>query len=132
MKTKFLAILATVLIFTSCSSDDEANNLTNSDLIVGEWTIYKYTNPFGTFESDLNCGFNFVEFKSNNTYNSIDYYENSCEVFEVWDGTWEINANALIIDKNTDDPSVATIQSITNTQMILSYPQSNETIYYKR
>jgi hypothetical protein len=128
MKTTIYTLLAFLLLF-SCSSDDES---TPSNNIVGEWTIYKYTNPFGTFESDLNCGFNFVEFKSNNTYNSIDYYENSCEVFEIWDGTWEINANALTFNKNTDDPSVATIQSITNTQMILSYPESNETIYYKR
>lgn len=101
-------LLASALLF-SCSSDDD-NNASAS--IVGKWAfidtvVNGVSEPYDDHEA---CGKDYVEFKADNTYISVDVWD--CEEYPDDYSTYSVNGNMITINNETSE-----IIQLTNTHL---------------
>lgn len=106
-KLKFSGLLLASALLFSCSSDDD----NGSASIVGKWAFVDtvvdgVSEPYDDHED---CGKDYVEFKADNTYVSVDVW--GCEEDVDDYGTYSLNGNKLTINGMTNDVT------ITNTRL---------------
>ncbi len=117
----FCGILIGLMIFSSCSSDDDNSNPEPPSLI-GIWKQvneidYCSTGSQETINSstcEQNGRFNF---NSNGTYNVTSYEleGNDCNLVSEENGTWEINNGSLIITNQDGSIEFTTFELTENT-----------------
>ena len=116
MKNKFLALAAVVMLFASCSDNDD--NSINQSLLTKKW-YFKETVVKGVtipYEGHENCGKDYIEFLQDGVFKSVDI--ENC-VSEVDPGTWAVNGNSLTLTfpGDTTDVENSTITNITTTTL---------------
>ncbi|HEY9185032.1 MAG TPA: lipocalin family protein [Salegentibacter sp.] len=89
---KIIALLAVVMMFTACDSDDDVND--GEDPILGTWFVVDLENAYSDDElSECNMNSN-ITFHADNTADSEFYEEVQGEcVFEAETAGWERNTN---------------------------------------
>lgn len=88
----FIAIFA---MLSSCSNDDDSSNHGN---IVGKWAYHTFTTNNGTpipYDDHETCGKDYLEFRSDNTFQEIDVWD--CELDVIDFGTYTKNNNILTV-----------------------------------
>ena len=110
---KLLLLSISLILFTSCSSDDD------NPTILGKWYLYKYTEIINGEQDEVlythECSTkkNYVEFLES-TYNSV-YYNNLCNLDGESTGNYIINGSNLYLDVN-DEYKILTLN---NNKLIL-------------
>lgn len=89
MKNLFLVVMF-VLSFVACSDDDD--DWSEKDL-VGKWSIYEFVENGETEEADLETQLSYLEFKSDNSYETYDYYSN-----RAVKGVYALNGDAIAVE----------------------------------
>ena len=120
----FFGLLTVIL--SSCSSDDDSNNIPiNSQNLLGKWYIKGGTTNNGPFENYINeCPSNkdFQKFLSNGevTFNG---YNSSCMLTNPETSLWLLNGRTLTISNTNFDPMIYTyeyeIESLTANELVL-------------
>jgi hypothetical protein len=120
----FFGLLTVIL--SSCSSDDDSNNIPiNSQNLLGIWYIKGGTTNNGPFENYINeCPSNkdFQKFLSNGevTFNG---YNSSCMLTNPETSLWLLNGRTLTISNTNFDPMIYTyeyeIESLTANELVL-------------
>lgn len=115
MKIKLLGLFVSLLLFTACSSDDDAREIT----IIGKWQVEQSFN--NNQENDLSVCLkkNIVEFKEYGS-GSIDNYSDdsgNCE-YNRDSFTYIVNNNTLTIE--TGDDSVENTFYLTETTLTIT------------
>ena len=114
MKTKLLGLFVSLLMFTSCSSDDNEKEIT----IIGKWQLEQSFN--NNEENDLSVCLkkNIVEFKENGSGTIENYSDDSgnCE-YNTDSFTYIVNNNTLTIETND---SVENTFSLTETTLTIT------------
>lgn len=118
------------LSFTSCSSDDDSNEVGS---IVGKWNYNRIkTSVNGQVISDepydddeLTCDRDYLNIRANNTAEFGDYYLDPGCVLDSYESTYVRNGNTLTITDN-DDVETVQILSANSTSMVLRFTQTDE------
>jgi hypothetical protein len=108
----FIGLLICLIVFSSCSSDDDENNTNGS--ILGEWTLVSETSPEGNEEPMSEC--KLMTTLTFNSDGSLEVYfvegENPC-VFDTKTIEYEYSKNekelTIIIDET--DTNKYTVQN---------------------
>ena len=128
MKTMklFCGILISLVIFSSCSSDDDSNS--NLNPIVGTWKGIKEVDVCSTGSEDI---FDFdsceqtgrLAFSKNGTLNFTRYelINGNCELSVTNSGTWVIDNGNLIIGISGDTNEVTFFELSSNTLKLGRY-----------
>jgi hypothetical protein len=130
---KFGILVASALVmgmsFTSCSSDDDSNNIGS---VVGKWEFntYKYylNGQFVSEEAyddhEPNCAKDYLEIRENGTAKSVDYFGSDCTEFSD-ESTYTRNGNTITIN---DGDSTETVQVLTanSSTLVLRYTDTYE------
>jgi len=140
---KIYALLVTALVvFQSCSKDDEADKSIVEADIVGTWTVnntdtdYKINGQASddffstdaeamTFEllynivTDLSFSNAKFDFKSDNSY-SVTFFGES-----PFDGSWVLKDGIIILDES-NDPLEYEVVSVTNSALVLKYSETEQ------
>lgn len=123
----FCGILIGLMIFSSCSSDDD--NSTNSTSIVGIWKPIKEVDVCSTGNEDIytydSCEqTDRVTFESNGNVNETSYYLNGnsdCVLDYTENGTWEINNGNLTITQQGQTIQITFFELTGNTLKLGQY-----------
>lgn len=129
-KLSFLLIFFGIVTLASCN-DDENNNLTKSDMLIGTWNLTKFETVIDgetrdeTNEFVPNCTKdNTLSFEQNGVY-KFDEGASKCftEDEQSTIGTWSLNSEEtklIIVTKTGEDPEETILLSINNIEMKLS------------
>ena len=124
MKLTF-GILLALMVFSSCSSNDDSNSSSNS--IVGIWKPVKEVEVCSTGSEQVydysSCEQNGrTTFSENGTFNitEFDLNNGNCEEYYNSSGTWELNGDNLtvVLDGETIIP---TFFELTNNRLRIGY-----------
>ncbi|AOW20729.1 lipocalin-like domain-containing protein [Urechidicola croceus] len=126
----FCGILIGLMIFSSCSSDDDSNS--DSTSIVGIWKPIKEVDVCST-GSEETYDFSICEqksrvtFSSNETLNITDFDDNTGDCLEDYNenGTWSLTGDNLSVTLNgeTNNP---TFFELTNNTLRIGYYDNDE------
>lgn len=133
MKKLGILVASALLVgmsFTSCSSDDDSNDVGS---IVGKWNYDRIkTSVSGQVISDEpydddeeTCERDYLNIRANNTAEFGDYYLDPGCVLDSYESTYVRTGNKITI---TDDEDVETaeIVSANSTTMVLRFTQTSE------
>ncbi|MBU2922649.1 lipocalin family protein [Winogradskyella psychrotolerans] len=128
MKKIILLLSVFVLVFTSCSSDDDGGS---QDPFVGTWKYYKYYED-GVELSVEDCDeLTTIVVSSNETYTTTIYedYGSGCELDYVSSGTWD-NLGAGLYS-TTDEDGGAYVQEIGFEGNTMYFEETDGGVVYK-
>jgi len=118
---KLLLLLSFVAVsLTSCSNDDDSSSTVavNEANLMKKWYYVSYEVAGQTIPYDnLECGRDYMQFKADDVVE--DYYVNSCDPLDADTdlGTWSLSGNTITLTFEGDEPTSATISSLTETTM---------------
>ncbi len=119
-----LTFIALFVLLVSCNKDENTNNPTTKELITSAaWKVTNFSSlasdpvtlsVLKDWNDDLVANPLFVTYNSNGTY----LYSDSSDY-----GTWELSGDKTIIfEKGTANQLTSTIDNITSTSFIITYP----------
>lgn len=141
---KFLSLLVMLCgftcLFTSCSDDDD--DAASSSELIGTWQA-KSVNGYEIWEGEkeiINETYeddeaDYVTFNADGTFVSW-YYENG-KKYDETTGKWNLSGNQITMtydwEDEEDEVEVASIESLTSSQLIVVYHEKDEDYeYYSR
>ena len=121
---KKLIYLFLALTIVACSSDD--SDSTNDPSLIGKW--YLNTADFFIDDSlvatenylstEVNGCRSYVEFKTNQSYDSSEIAEGNCDDSLFESGNWELNDNIVTLYRSSDTFDLE-IMTINNTELVI-------------
>jgi hypothetical protein len=115
---KFLTLALGLVLFVSCSGDDNDNVIDATKLTNKKWYFasYKVAGQTVPYENqDASCGRDYNEFLSTGVL--IDGYFNNCELFTS-QGSWVLDGDKISVSMD-GEIGTATIKSLTATSLEL-------------
>ncbi|WP_438710400.1 lipocalin family protein [Aquimarina muelleri] len=129
MKKLVLLTLLISTIFTSCSSDDDNNGITEANLI-GKW---QHTNSIENGEEAIldECDLmDTIEFKANNVITTMTFYTNivvensqtttTCKEDSSETGKWSLSGE-IVTNVFENEPYTGKVLELTNTTLKIEY-----------
>ena len=126
-KMNLLKSLIMILIFSSCSSDDNNKAVPIfNDLIIGEWN---YSTQFlngnnQEFTDECQKDFEYSIYSLNGIYNQTEFENltgNGCEQVQSSIGTWNIENTSINYTTSDGDDYVATILVLNETTLSIQW-----------
>lgn len=138
MKSRLLVLVLSVMLFASCSGDDDKGASLNMDNLQKKWYAVSYTPDGGEplpNEGPDECGSDYIEFMADGVFKYVDIHE--CEIWEGV-GTYTVEGKQIttIIDGGTE---VGTVKKLTSKDLVTEFsspaqdgePAMKYTITYK-
>lgn len=135
--TVFFVALLTAMTMVSCDKEDDddedggddigSGSVGNNTLLIRKWYYFSDTYGSVTDMYDHLCPTkkDFVEFKANNTFTTVDHDED-CTVMDTYSGSWTRSGNNLTANLGGFSQTAAIIE-LTNTRLRLMYTEGGIT-----
>ena len=119
---KFLTLALGLILFASCSSDDNDNAIDSSKLskkwYFSDARIAGVSIPYDDHEE---CGKDYLEFIAGGVLKDVDVWD--CEVYEDV-GSWTLAGNKVTVSFPEEGSQTATISKLTDTALEITFTES--------
>lgn len=119
------ALMIAPIFLTSCSKDDEKEEIVPTSDLIGTWQSVSYSVQYKlngeVYESESEISDDTkIEFKKDGTYSSYEYYDGEWEWYE--NGQWKYADGKLIItyeEEGEKETLYATVKTLTASKLVL-------------
>ncbi len=133
-KTILTAVLFLAVFSISCKKDDDGDDSSTSDVVVGTWSLeQKSTNTDSNNLSDCEKK-NTITFSNDNEYSSISFQlqqDESCKDLGSLSGTWKNNENnkyTITLNIEEGQRKIETIITVKDDILTLTYGEAPNTV----
>ena len=129
-KISIILATITVLAFSSCSNDDNSNNMGS---VVGKWEytqtgyLINGAEVLETYNHTTGCEKDYIEFKSSGTFDDVWYSNGGSGCTSDDDsGTWTQNGATITTTYSDQDSSVGEILTLNSTTLKVRFVDTSE------